>query len=202
MTTPTSRPRSRPALSMNHLTDNSGGRVVDVLLGVTAFHGAGEALAGAVSSRKAFARIADGVAEIVAKVAPEVKLPIEVNGTIADAGDVKLDDVGLSIEEANFARLRINGYIETAAHLVATHAAGKNVPVTYRSHVGGDFVLVDGALLPFEVTSLEASRPGLGKAEMDAALARWADCLATLANIVNAEPIPLPEPVSDETPAE
>lgn len=183
---PAVRTRVKPALTMNHLDDRSGGTIVDTLLGVTAFHGAPDNVAGTLSARKAFARVADGVAEIIAKAAPEIALPITVNAVIPEMGEVVGDDVGLSVEEANSARVVLNGYIETAAYLVSASAARRGVFAPFRSHVGGDFMVADGKLAAFDIQHHESARPGLGKAEMDAALARWADCLATLAMVVNA----------------
>lgn len=186
-TSPTVRRRQPPALTMNHLSDGSGGRVLDTLHPVTTFHGS-EVVAGSLSTRKAFTRIVEAVGEIIAKVAPDVSIGAEVNGALPEIGRAIESDVGMSLTQANEVRLTLNGYIETAAHLTALYAAQKGVSVPYRNHVSGDFMVADGKLRAFTPADEAPARPSVGLAEMNEALARWADCIATIAAVVNAAP--------------
>lgn len=193
------RTRLKPALSMNHLADMSGGTVVDVMKPVTAFTAHHDNLASPIAARHAFAKVFDGVCEIIAKTNPEIALPKSLDGEIKELGEIISHEVGMPITEANANRVRLNGYLASAAFLVNKFAVAKGIDVPYRSDLVGDHFISGGELTPLAVEHEKPSIPGLTKSEMDAALHRWADCLATLAAVVNAAPTPTETPtVSDE----
>lgn len=183
------RTRTKPALTMAFLPDNSGGAIVDTLYGVTPLEAGVVALASPVSARLGFAKVAVACGEIIAKVAPEIKLPFTPSGEIkAMAEIVESDDVALDMEEANTLRLACNGFVETAAYYVQRFAETKGISIPYRSDVAGDFMVKDGALVTFPEIAIEPSQRGLTKSDMDLAVSRWADCIATMAAVANAAP--------------
>jgi len=191
---PAPRTRMRPALSVRNLADQSGGTVCDVLLGVPAFHPAAQGAASGVSATLGFQRVCEGVAAILAKLG--VIGAVNAPEAIPAMAELVEHEEAMSVYDANTIRLVVNGMIETCAYHVARYAEAKGLTVPYACRVSGPFAVVDGALV--ELPAHARVLPGVAVTELAAAFQRWADALATMAALVNAEipEIPVSAPVA------
>ncbi len=193
----------RPALTTNYFADFSGGSVSESLETVRGFVEGGADLVNAASARHAFSKVILGACEIIRRVNPGMVFPegFTFSGEIGSLGAPLGDSLSMDLIEANEHRAIANGLIYTASVFVERYASEKGVTIPYRSNVTGDYLLDGfGAVFIPGVEEKKSQRSGLMKSELDAALQRWADNLATMASVVNSAP-QTPEVVAEETPA-